>query len=200
MPLQKPSPHRFIAPHPPSTQTPKAKPKSNLRHAVTAQTPKQAPEVQFKKITPAKRFVVASTTPRLHTADGNHAPDRVEEPGSSASTDYTPRPKAQRKLERVESIEEASQSSPSRGTDGDALDVLQTVEHGFEFVEEGDEHRSNDSDDEDNEILFESHPRSKRRRTSSPTTPLRHQPLPDPALPSAAPHRFRVAPAATATN
>ncbi|KAF9697900.1 hypothetical protein EKO04_004000 [Ascochyta lentis] len=190
MPLQKPSPHRFIAPHPPSTQTPKAKPKSNLRHAVTAHTPKQTPELQFKKITPAKRFVVASAS-RPHTADTTpRVPDRVEEPGSSASTDYTPRRKAQRKWERVESIEEASQSSPSRPPDEDALGVVQTIEHDSVFGEE--HHDAERDDDDDDEILFEPHPRSKRRRTSSPTTPLRpQQQQPESLLPSLAPHRFR---------
>ncbi|KZM24076.1 uncharacterized protein EKO05_0010286 [Ascochyta rabiei] len=188
MPLQKPSPHRFLAPHPPSTQTPKAKPKSSLRHVVTPQTPKQTPELQFRQITPAKRFVVASETPRPHAA---------EEPGSRAATDYTPRSKAQRKWERVESIEEASQSSPSRGAGGDAFDVVQTIEHGAAFMEEGDEHRNDGSDDDDDdEILFESQHRSKRRRTSSPTTPLRQPPPPETPLPSAAPHRFRFPPPA----
>ncbi|KAF2621953.1 hypothetical protein BU25DRAFT_219359 [Macroventuria anomochaeta] len=202
MPVQKPSPHRFIAPNQPSTQTPKANPKSNLRYAISAHTPKPSSELQFKKITPAKRFVAAPTQ-RPHAGDVTpRAPDRVEEPESSASTDHTPRPKTQRKFERVESIEEASQSSPSRPLDDDAVDIVQTIEHERMFAEdEGGEHReaakNDDDDDDDDEILFPSAPHPKRRRTSPPSPPsptLPHQALPETSFPGAASHRFRFPP------
>ncbi|KAE8836742.1 hypothetical protein HRS9139_04840 [Pyrenophora teres f. teres] len=61
MPAHTPSPHRFLAPNPPSTQKSK-KPHSNLRNALDIQTPQlaktpaQKPELQFRKLTPAKRF------------------------------------------------------------------------------------------------------------------------------------------------
>ncbi|KAH6621745.1 hypothetical protein C7974DRAFT_314082 [Boeremia exigua] len=183
MPAQKPSPHRFIAPNP-ATHTPKPKPASNLRHAVSAHTPTAIPALQFKKITPAKRFVVAPTQ-RQH-GDATPRPDRVEEPDSSASTDYTPRPR-QRKLGRVESIEEASQSSPSRPAED--VHVLHTIEYeGGEEDEEEAATTPRDTDDDD-EILF---PEAKRRRISTPPS-LRHSPPPDTPLPNA-PLRFRFPP------
>ena len=192
MPLQKPSPHRFIAPTAPSS-TPKTKPKSNLRHAITAHTPNQTSELQFKKITPAKRFVVAPAQPPIVGDATPRAPDRVEEPDSSASTDYTPRPRQQRKLGRVESIEEASQSSPLRPADEDGFGVVQTIEHEpiFCLEEEDEVEHAALQDEEDDELLFETLSRLKRRRTSPPSPTLTHQRHPE--TPAAASHRFRFA-------
>ena len=193
MPLQKPSPHRFIAPTAASS-TPKSKPKSNLRHAIAAHTPKQMSELQFKKITPAKRFVVAPPQ-KANTEDVTPraaVPDRVEEPDSSASIDNTPRPRQQRKLGRVESIEEASQSSPSRPPDEDVFDIVQTIEHEPMLDrDEGDERGEVQEEDDGDELLFETS-RPKRRRTSPPSPTL--HPRPPPETPAgAASHRFRFA-------
>lgn len=198
MPPPKPSPHRFIAPAP-STQTPKPKPKSNLRHAISAQTP----ELQFKKITPAKRFVVAPTQ-QQHVGESDsvtpHAErvaDRVESPTSSLTEyDVTPRPRA-RKFERVESIEEAA-SSPSRSmnedVDEDGHNVMQTIEHSSMFAEK-DAHNEDDKD----ELLFETTHISKRRRTSPPS-PIQQQAAPQ-TPGGAASHRFRFPPTtAVSTN
>ena len=191
MPPQKSSPHRFIAPVP-AAQTPKPKPKSNLRHAISA----QAPELQFKKITPAKRFVVAPTQ-QQHVDEGNGATaptgqvaDRVESPTSSLPEfDVTPRPRA-RKFERVESIEDAA-SSPSRPTyehvDQDESNVMQTIEHGAMFVAE-DAH--DDPDDDEDDLLFETAHTSKRRRTSPPS-PIQHHAAPQTPM-TATSHRFRI--------
>ncbi|KAJ4405842.1 hypothetical protein N0V91_004951 [Didymella pomorum] len=190
MPPQKPSPHRFIA-SVPVAQTHKPKPKSNLRHAISAQTP----ELQSKKITPAKRFVVAPTQ-QQRTGERNDATtqtervaDRVESPTSSLpELDVTPRPRA-RKFERVESIEEAA-SSPSRPTyqheDEDKCNVVQTIEHGAMFVEE-DAHTDPYVDED--ELLFESEHTTKRRRTSPPS-PIQHHTAPQTPI-GAASHRFR---------
>ncbi|KAF1931127.1 uncharacterized protein M421DRAFT_57065 [Didymella exigua CBS 183.55] len=119
MPLQKPSPHRFIAPAPP-TQTPKQKPKSNLRHAIIAHTP----ELQFKKITPAKRFVAAPA--RAHADD---------------EYDVTPRPKA-RKYERVESIEESQLASEEEDGGEDSEDEDELL---FESVQRAKRRRTSPS-------------------------------------------------------
>ncbi|KAJ4384893.1 hypothetical protein N0V86_000497 [Didymella sp. IMI 355093] len=188
MPPQKPSPHRFIAPTS-SAQTPKPKPKSNLRHAISAHTP----ELQFKKITPAKRFVVVPTH-HPHGGDGDgvtprvdHVGDRIESPTSSLPEyDVTPRPKT-RKLESVESIEESA-SSPSRpiydNVDVEGTEIMQTVEHGAVSAEE-DSHNDEDED----ELLFETARTSKRRRTSPPS-PTQHRAAPHTPL-GATSHRFR---------
>ncbi|KAF2873896.1 hypothetical protein BDV95DRAFT_488849 [Massariosphaeria phaeospora] len=132
MPTHTPSPRRFLAPNPPSTQRPKSKPQSSLRHNVTAQTPKfslpprelHTPVAQSPRVTPAKRFVLAPTPSDSAVAKGK---DRVEdEPWQS-----TPRPRPARKLKRVESIEEASQSSPSASPDDGAReggDILFNIE------------------------------------------------------------------------
>ncbi|KAG9200494.1 hypothetical protein G6514_007005 [Epicoccum nigrum] len=229
MPPQKPSPHRFIAPAPPSssTQTPKPKPKSNLRHAVSAHTHTQqaSPQLQLKRITPAKRFVVAPVragdvvTPRA-------ARDRVEERGGSGETGaaYAPRAKAGRKLTRVESIEE--QSSPSRAEEEGELGVLRSVED--EDMSDDDDDDDDDYDDDrwqkdtavplprqqvspedeeqddgDTELLLEPGPRPKRRRTSPPSpTPsaVRAASPAHPKTPLPPPsHRFRL-PAPTFTS
>jgi hypothetical protein len=187
MPPQKPSPHRFIA-SVPAAQTPKPKPKSNLRHAISAQTP----ELQFKKITPTKRFVVVPTQQQHVDEDNGITPhtervaDRVESPSSSLPEfDVTPRPRV-RKYERVESIEEAA-SSPSRPTyehvDESEGNVMQTIEHGAMFVKE------DGPDDDEDELLFEAAHTSKRRRTSPPS-PIQHHAAPQTPM-GATSHRFR---------
>ena len=193
MPATKPSPHRFIAPNPPPTQTPKPKSKSNLRHTISAHTPKQSSELQFKKITPAKRFVVV---PPQRPQPGDvisHAPDCVEEPTPDTLLSHTPRPKVQRNLEKAESIEEASQSSPSQQTNGTVFDVVHTIEHDPTFAEEKDE----EAGDDDDEILFVSEARSKRRRTSPSSSALHQQQLPETPLSSTTSHRFRLPPPQT---
>lgn len=221
MPPQKPSPHRFIAPAPPpSTQTPKPKPKSKLRHVISARkhTPQASPQLQLKKTTPAKRFVVAPVragdvgTPRA-------APDWVEERRASGEpgTAHTPRAKAGRKLVRVESIEEASQSqsqsSPLRARDeekGEELEIMRSVED--EGMSDDNDvgqrdttatlphqqvpSENEDEDADDTELLFEPGPRPKRRRTSPPSpTPnaVRAASPAPPKTPLPPPsHRFRL--------
>lgn len=213
MPLQKPSPHRFIAPAaPPSTQTPKPKPKSNLRHAISAHTPKpgSSEPLRFKKITPAKRFVVAPV-PAGHVGTPHAAPERGE-----TETAHAARAKAGRKLTRVESIEETSQSqsSPLRAGDEEEgeLGILRSVEdQGMSDDDNGGQRETTaphphqqvspevgDEDDSDTELLFEPGPRPKRRRTSPPSpTPnaIRAASPAPPKTPLPPPsHRFRLPP------
>lgn len=190
MPPPKPSPHRFIPP------APDPKPKSTLRHAITA----HPPDPQFEKITPAKRFVLAppqhqhlreanSGTPRA-----SRAADAVEVPSASLpGDDATPRPRA-RRLERVESIEDAA-SSPSRAVRGHVdergNDVVQTVEHGAVVADE-DARNDPDHDEDGDELLFETARAAKRRRTAPPSPTLRPAAPQTPAAGAAA-HRFRFA-------
>ncbi|EFQ87416.1 hypothetical protein PTNB73_04697 [Pyrenophora teres f. teres] len=111
MPAHTPSPHRFLAPNPPSTQKSK-KPHSNLRNALDIQTPQlaktpaQKPELQFRKLTPAKRFVIAPAQHKT-TATDQHT---------------TPRPKPPRKLERIESIEGSQELEPDNNDNDDDND------------------------------------------------------------------------------
>lgn len=132
--------------------------------------------MQLKKITPAKRFVLAPA--REDRADEGksstrqeRAADRVESPTSSVP-EHDVRPRA-RKNERVESIEDVA-SSPPQPMYGD---IMQTVEHSTLPTEE-DAHAA----DED-ELLFETPHASKRRRTSPPQHHFTPQGAP--------PHRFR---------
>jgi hypothetical protein len=197
MPTHTPSPHRFLAPHPPSTQKSK-KPHSGLRNTVAVQTPastKRAEpkaELEFKKLTPAKRFVLAPPR-QIHEV----AKERPNEAQEDAFTHSTPRPKLRRKFERVESIEEPSQSSQSEA---------QGEMHGEEVVQsiEGEgtlwDRSREQAEDQEDEMLFESLQQNKRRRVSPPSSPTLQEPS-EPSTPVPASntttHRFRVPPPRT---
>ncbi|OAL57257.1 hypothetical protein IQ07DRAFT_31498 [Pyrenochaeta sp. DS3sAY3a] len=192
MPTHTPSPHRFLAPNPPATQKSKAKPQSGLRHALPEQTPKpkeskrQHAEPQFKKITPAKRFVI---TPARHAL--NHAAtfgepaangEREGRNGADMPMETTPRPKPRRTFERVESIEEASQSSPTAPDDDP--NITQSIEPFLLFEnEESTQYIGNQAD----EMLYDFSGSTKRRRVSTPSPP----PTPTTAHNSTS-HRFKV--------
>ena len=166
MPTHTPSPHRFLAPNPPSTQKSK-KPQSSLRNALAIQTPtlakkpEQKPELQFKKLTPAKRFVIAPAQHKTTAAEHGKGKD-----GEDTGEQTTPRPKLPRKFERIESIE----GSQELALDGD--------------------------DDGNDEMLFDTAARTKRRRTSPPSSPSQQE-LPEPQTPAPTTHRFKVPPPRT---
>ncbi|KAF2832674.1 hypothetical protein CC86DRAFT_92648 [Ophiobolus disseminans] len=202
MPAHTPSPRRFLAPNPPSTQKPKPKPQSGLRNALTLQTPKAAiparekAELQFKKLTPAKRFVVA---PHRRTQSAEEHGRSFDEAQAIPRThvQLTPRPKPPRKFERVEIIDEGSQSSPVAPPDDDiGFGVLPSVEHTRPFVEAQQE----EENDENDEILFVTEQLNKRRRISPPTSPPSHQPSSPttPTIPhNSTTHRFLAPPPRT---
>jgi len=197
MPTHTPSPHRFLAPHPPSTQKTK-KPQSGLRNALAIQTPASTkkvqpkPELQFKKLTPAKRFVFA---PPRQTQE--IAKERRDEPQEDAFAHATPLPKLRRKFERVESIEEPSQSSQSEAQDElHGEDVMQSIEGGDTQLGRWDRQ----GEDQEDDMLFESVQTNKRRRISPASSPSLQQPS-EPSTPApvsnATTHRFRVPPPRT---
>ncbi|KAH7383942.1 hypothetical protein BKA66DRAFT_584500 [Pyrenochaeta sp. MPI-SDFR-AT-0127] len=198
MPMHTPSPHRFLASNPPSTQKPKPKPQSKLRNTLAAQTPNNAkinlptPDVQFKKVTPAKRFVIGPARPTLDPAaraKGNETQDEFEK---DTRAKVTPRPKPKRVFERVESIEDTSQSSLAPTQDDHTEEcVLQSIEH--ERAPKVVDGRGKGAK-EDDEMLFETALRNKRRRISPPSSPSRRRETepqtPVPAQPLTT-HRFK---------
>jgi hypothetical protein len=197
MPTHTPSPHRFLAPNPPSIQKTK-KPTSGLRNVLAIQTPASVkniqpkPELQFKKVTPAKRFVFA---PPRQTQEV--VKEQRDEPQEDAFAHSTPLPKLRRKFERVESIEEPSQSSQSEAHDDmHGEDVVQSIEGGGTQLDHGEAQ----GEDQEDEMLFESVQQSKRRRMSPASSPSLHRPsepsTPVPAL-NATTHRFKVPPPRT---
>ncbi|KAG9185810.1 hypothetical protein G6011_07141 [Alternaria panax] len=192
MPAHTPSPHRFLAPNPPSTQKSK-KPQSGLRNVIAIQTPASAKgaqsksELQFKKLTPAKRFVFAPPRPAV-----GGAKERPDE----AQGDSTPLPKPRRKFERIESIEEASQSSQSEAWDENGEAIMQSIEDGVTQLGQ----RVEQEADQDDEMLFGSAQTAKRRRISPASSPsLQHPSEPSTPVPvsNATTHRFRVPPPRT---
>lgn len=194
MPTHTPSPHRFLAPNPPSTQKTK-KPQSGLRNALAIQTTASTkktqpePELQLKKLTPAKRFFFA---PPRHTHEGTK--EGRDEPQEDAFAHATPLPKLRRKFERVESIEEPSQSSQSEAQDElHGEDVMQSIEGG----DIQPSHWEGQGVDQEDEMLFESVQTSKRRRMSPGTSPTLQRPS-EPSTPApvsnSTTHRFKVPP------
>ncbi|RMZ73441.1 Eukaryotic translation initiation factor 4E [Pyrenophora seminiperda CCB06] len=169
MPTHTPSPHRFLAPNPPSTQK-SQKPHSSLRNALAIQTPTfarkpaKSPELQFKQLTPAKRFVVAPAQHKTTAAEHGKGEDKNDAAQRQQHEQATPRPKPPRKFERVESIE-ASQE-------------LET------------------DDDEDEEMLFDTAARNKRRRTSPPSSPSLQESA-QPQTPAPTTNRFKAPPPRT---
>ncbi|KAJ4372921.1 hypothetical protein N0V83_003212 [Neocucurbitaria cava] len=175
MPAHTPSPHRFLAPNPPSTQNSKQKPPSSLRNALAVQTPgptvatRQKAEYQFKKLTPAKRFVVTPSRPATSAELGE---ERINKSWTDTRAAVTPRTRPRRKFERVESIEEGSQSSPvvtQEEEDGEGL--MHCIEQNGMFA--SDEARG--EEDQEEEMLFETVGPNKRRRTSPPSSPSRQR-------------------------
>ncbi|KAH6841522.1 hypothetical protein B0T12DRAFT_362626 [Alternaria alternata] len=168
MSTHTPSPHRFLAPNPPSTQKLK-KPQSGLRNALAVQTPASSKlaqpksELPLKKLTPAKRFVLAPPRPAIGVAKEKHG-----EAHEDTFAHSTPLAKPRRKFERIESIEEPSQSSQSE---------------------------QDENADREDEMLFESVQMNKRRRISPESSPSL-QGLSEPSTPvpvsNAKTHRFKV--------
>ena len=199
MSTHTPSPHRFLAPNPPSTQNCKQKPPSSLRNALAGQTPRpdvatrQKPELQFKKLTPAKRFVIAPTRPETSTEGHTKGNERSNGIWTDTRTEVTLRSKPRRKLERVESIEEASQSSPIDRQDGDEeVCLVQSIEHNGIFASDD----AREEEDQEEAMLFETVGPNKRRRTSLLSSPSRQRDI-EPCIPvpahNATTHRFKVA-------
>lgn len=206
MPRHTPSPHRFLAPAPPTANKPRAKPPSGLRHATSAQTPKPTAiasrtpfdeAVEPKRVTPAKRFVFSTpasrTTPNVK--DARRTAEQVHDAFTPSQT--TPRPKV--RLKKAESIDNTSPSSSANVETQDGFDIMQGIEHTPMFGE--DEGGANDN--EEDEILFVAKERNKRRRVSieapvfqphdysepEPSTP---HPQSSPQLASPVSHRFKV--------
>lgn len=208
MPTHTPSPHRFLAPNSSSAQK-SQKPHSRLRNALAIQTPASAktpapkPELQFKKLAPAKRFVIA---PPQRPVAPEHG--RLGEREGTAQEDihvqYTPRPKPRRKLERVESIEEPSQSSSFDPQDNSPRHgVLHSIEDEAVSFDEPRPQLGNkgEEEEEDDEMLFETVAPNKRRRMSPPSSPSLQQQQLDPSTPlpvhTSATSRFKVPPPRT---
>lgn len=205
MPTHTPSPHRFLTPKSTPLQKAKPKPQSSLRNSFAGQTPKlptqsrDAPYVddsQPTSATPAKRFIIAPHRRTLSAEDKTHVNERAIVAQSTPQTQLSPRPKPRRKFERVESIQSASQSSPVASQDDhNDLSIALTVEHGRRIFEDSD--RALDEGDGDDELLFVTEERNKRRRVSPPTSPS----LPstsEPTTPHAhTTHRFLVPPPRT---
>ncbi|EUC44854.1 hypothetical protein COCMIDRAFT_5896 [Bipolaris oryzae ATCC 44560] len=195
MPTHTPSPHRFLAPNSHSAQK-STRPHSSLRNATaippsasaTIPTPAGSAELQFKRLAPAKRFVVAPLQ-KNHAAETAKLSEADAKPHDDAQLQHTPLPRPRRKLQRVESIEEPSQSSQQHANDHVyASGVISSVEDQDMLSDELEQYEQNEEDDE---MLFEPATRSKRRRRSSPNSPSL-QPL----EPSTT-HRFKVAPSRT---
>ncbi|KAF2634468.1 hypothetical protein P280DRAFT_511886 [Massarina eburnea CBS 473.64] len=168
MPIHTPSPHRFLAPAPQSTQK-KTKPQSGLRHGVNLKSQGEKPNLkpksinafrtpdvvsgEGKKITPAKRFVFGGCE------QGQGSEERNGE-GSVKGTQRAGPPK----LGKVESIDESSPSSPLAATAaGNTWDGNRTV--ALPRVEYTDEHEAEEEEEQD-EMLFETLEKHKRRRLS----------------------------------
>lgn len=204
MPLHTPSPRRFLAPAPPSTQKSKTKPQSGLRHVASALTPKPAAlhsrktledDVnEPKRVTPAKRFVVPppSSRKKSNIRERREARDQVED--AIPYPNATPRPKP--KFSKVESIETTSPSSSANTDAYNSFNIMQRVEHSVMFEDE-----SEVDEDEEDEILFVIEERNKRRRVSpDPPTSSKHArsdpPTPrqqsSPQMASPITHRFKI--------
>ena len=203
MPKDTPSPHRFLAP-PTAAATPRLnpKPQSGLRNVLVAPTHKSAgaaphaADLQFKKLTPAKRFVIAPTRPKQITQGQDTLQDKHGGAFLDIQAQNPPRAKPRRKFERVESIEEGSQSSTA-GTqvENHTNGILPSIEHVALFPNES--HSENEEDHNPNEeMLFELPTPNKRRRISPPSSPSHNHPqtAPQTPIPTHNPttHRFKV--------
>lgn len=197
MPAYTPSPHRFLAPKAPSAQTPKPKPHSSLRNAITAPTSKTAPtaangaQKQTPKVIPAKRFVVNPHRRNLSREENAHSVQQITQAPDTTHTQLTPRPKPRRNFERVESIEEP-RSSPSLPAEDNGFGIAQSIERDSTPP-------PHQEYEEDAEMLFTPTHNHKRRRLSSPSSPIHQRSEPTtPILPhNTTTHRFLVPPPRT---
>ncbi|KAL5376159.1 hypothetical protein PMIN06_012443 [Paraphaeosphaeria minitans] len=169
MPLQTPSPHRFLAPAPPATQKPKQKPRSSLHHV---QTPRPTAlhrsthedTDETRRVIPAKRFVLPQPASRNPPNSGERRRGRDQVDEAWADTHTTPRPKP--RLSKAERIDCTSPSSSANTS----VNVLPSIEQSM-LVE--DECQEDETDEE--EILFIREERYKRRRVSlDPSTSPSH--------------------------
>ncbi|KNG50995.1 hypothetical protein TW65_71824 [Stemphylium lycopersici] len=213
MPTHTPSPHRFLAPNSSSAQK-SHKPHSSLRNAPVIQTPASArtpapkPELQFKKLAPAKRFVIAPPQRPVAPEHGRLG-EREGTTQEDTRVQHLPRPKPRRKLERVESIEEPSQSSPLDAQDDSPRHgVIHSIKVEAALFDEPrpqlenkGEEEEQEEEEEDDEMLFETVAPNKRRRTSPPSSPSLQQQQLDPSTPLpahiSATSRFKVPPPRT---
>jgi hypothetical protein len=206
MPTHTSSPRRFLAPIRPSAEKARPKPPSALRNSFTGQTPQAALpphgelNIQPKNATPARRFVIAPHR-CTHSRETNAATEACDaEARLHSHAPHPPRPKPRRKLERVESIEETSQSSPPAVSEDDnGLGIVQTMEHD-DMPENEQVQHGHEQEDEDDEILFVTEERNKRRRVSPRSSPSSHrcsEPTTPSALHNATTHRFVVPPPRT---
>ncbi|KAF2439322.1 hypothetical protein P171DRAFT_120907 [Karstenula rhodostoma CBS 690.94] len=201
MPLQTPSPHRFLAPAPPATQRRQQKPRSGLRHV---QTPRPTAlhsrgthdeTDEPRRVIPAKRFVVPPPSSRNPPNGGERRRGRNQVGEAWPDTQATPRPKPW--LSKAESIDCTSPSSSPNTVARGSLNVLPSVEQSSILVEDEDQ----EDETEEEEILFGVEERNKRRRVSphpstspihahaGPATP--HQQS-SPQIASPVSHRFKV--------
>ncbi|KAL5372255.1 hypothetical protein DPSP01_013651 [Paraphaeosphaeria sporulosa] len=198
MPLQTPSPHRFLAPGPPATQKPKLKPRSGLRNVQTPRPTALHSRSTYEdtnettRVVPAKRFVLPQPSSRNPPNTGERRRGRDQHDEAWADTPITRRPKP--RLSKAESIDCTSPSSSANT----AVNVLPSIEQSSILVE--DKGQEDDTDEE--EILFVREERNKRRRVSpdpstspshartEPATP--HQQS-SPQIASPVSHRFKIA-------
>ncbi|USP78841.1 hypothetical protein yc1106_06115 [Curvularia clavata] len=201
MPTHTPSPHRFLAPTPHSAQK-STRPHSSLRNppalaspaSANAPTPIATPGLQLKRLTPAKRFVVTPLQKHVVPEAAKVEEADAKTRAGDAQAEHTPLSRPRRKLQRIESIEEPSQSSlPDENDEIHVSGVIPFTEDQDTLFDEQDE------GNEDDEMLFESTARSKRRRMSPPSSPFLQSPEPSTPLPvnNSTNHRFKVAPPRT---
>lgn len=203
MPTDTPSPHRFLAPRATATQQQRQKLQSGLRNAVTVQTPQsviatlQTPNLQLKKVPPARRFVIPPPRDAPSVETPVRAKEKEREVGRDVPSYKTSPPKPRRKFERVESIQDSSQSS-AVGTqnEDDGEDVLQSIEQGTPSISNP-QATAYDSAEEFVSIPTNNH---KRRRLSPPSSPF-NRPATTPQTPlptsNSTSHRFKVPPSRT---
>ncbi|KAF2005956.1 hypothetical protein P154DRAFT_423645 [Amniculicola lignicola CBS 123094] len=137
MPAQTPSPHRFLSRPSTSTQKPKPKPPSNLRHGFTAPpthhtvTPRQAPiePSETQRVTPARRFVIAPVARKSSSIHDGTSSQREEEDGvvgvvGMGGQQQTPMPKSsRRKFDRIERIQGGGHESHEGGEEDENADA-----------------------------------------------------------------------------
>jgi hypothetical protein len=210
MPAHTPSPRRFLAPAPPpSAQKPRPKLLSSLRHGFTAQEPAQTPAPissrhartksgEEPRATPARRFVFGPSQARtLQSKDqiiennGGREQREAEEPW--IHTQATPRVKPP-PFDKVESTDESSPSSSANVVDEHG--VLPSVEQTSLFPTGIDQPMAEKEVENEEEILFVSEERSKRRRITPQSEPP-SSPSSYLHTPTAASHRFKAPPPRT---
>jgi hypothetical protein len=196
MPTHTPSPHRFLAPDATRTQKPRPNPPSTLRNNFAAEA-RGVSELQAHSHVPAKRFVIAPHR-RSHSAE-EHKLGHAEDARVLSHRQFTPRPKSRRKFERIESIGDTLQSSLNAPlSDEGGSSMVRTVEHDRTF-DNGVQKEQETEGDEEDENLFVTEQRNKRRRLSPDTSPTldQHEPTTPIAPHNSTTHRFIVPPPRT---